>query len=227
MSLYISDLAGTLQEFFTVAGGFVFKKLSSATAATSGYLKLYFKTDSNLYMQDENGIETQIATGDVAPDIVNIESNQSIIGWDVYSTETLLDDVNINSFKDQSGVDTVLSSNENYDAGNDWWRASLLVTCAWEASILNPSIAYCIVRIEPQESYTLGTDFQAHISTTDGVFYEEFEEWELFREIGNSDFIRGDISVLSAMGDQTIRFKLAVNNSKDIPIAAISLGVKD
>lgn len=226
MSLYISDLAGTLQEFFKTMGGFILKKISSATNPDSGYVKLYFKTDGALYSKDDAGTETEFSTGSATPNISHIESNQSMIAWDIYSSSTTFDDININDFEDQSGVDTTLSQNQIYDAGNDWWRASVLVTCSWEASVVNPSACYTVVRVEAQESYTAGTDFKAYVSTTDGTFWEEFEDLDVYREWGsNTDFLRGDISVLSAMGDQTMRLKLT-NAGKDIPIAAVSLGVK-
>jgi hypothetical protein len=230
MGMIITNLLGTIQEFFESAGGFILKQLSSTTAPNSGYYKLYAKTDGNLYLQDSDSTETQMATGS-AVDKEDLENNLSIIAWDTYTSFTELDDLIVDDFEDEEAIDTNLSQNYLYNGGSDYYSPSVLDTPFWlvcsafEASTINPSTAYCVVKLQPQEIYTLGSDFEFYVSTDDGAHFTEFPSLSIFNEIGTYDFIRGDVSALSAYGDQTIRYKIGSPTGNNVRVCAVSLGV--
>ncbi|GEM_PF-981674 len=100
-----------------------------------------------------------------------------------------------------------------------------LVTNSWEAEENDPDDAYCVLMIKPNEAFTINTDLKAHVSMDDGANYEQITlDASPFREIGDKDYYRGDISGLTARTDSTMRLKVGCD--KNIEIHAIALGVK-
>ena len=47
-----------------------------------------------------------------------------------------------------------------------------------------------------------------------------------FREIGAHDYIRGDLTGITARTDKTVRLKLTSHNTKNVKVYGISEGVK-
>jgi hypothetical protein len=101
-----------------------------------------------------------------------------------------------------------------------------LVLRAWEASENNPDDAYCVLDLEPMDFVTLDADVKAFVSTDDGANYEQISGLSLFREIGNRDYVRGDVTGLSGRNDKTVRLKITTHNSKNVRIHGAALGVK-
>lgn len=102
-----------------------------------------------------------------------------------------------------------------------------LRTLGWEASANDPTSAYCVLDVEPVDSITLDTDLKAWVSINDGTNYEQFDlEAAPFREIGDHDYVRGDLSGITARTDKTIRLKVTSHNSKSLKLHGIGMGVK-
>ncbi len=101
-----------------------------------------------------------------------------------------------------------------------------LVLNAWEASANDPIDTYCVLRIKPNVAITLDTDLKAWVSMDDGANYEQVTGLSVFREIGDHDYVRDDISGLTPRTDKTMRLKVTSHNLKDVEIHAAALGVK-
>lgn len=102
-----------------------------------------------------------------------------------------------------------------------------LRTNGWEASANDPTDGYIVLDVEPVDAITHNTDIKAYMSIDNGSNYEQVTlESTPFREIGAHDYIRGDISGITARTDKTIRFKLTSHNSKNFKVHGLGGGVK-
>ena len=102
-----------------------------------------------------------------------------------------------------------------------------LISNSWEASVNDPSDTYCVLDVEPVDSITLNTDLLAYASIDNGAHYEQITlEATPFREIGDHDYVRGDLSGITARTDKTIRIKVTSANSKALKLHAWAIGVK-
>lgn len=102
-----------------------------------------------------------------------------------------------------------------------------LISNGWEASVNDPTQAYCVLDVEPVDAITLNTDLLAYASIDNGAHYEQITlEATPFREIGVHDYVRGDLSGITARTDKTIRIKITSANSKVIKLHAWAIGVK-
>lgn len=102
-----------------------------------------------------------------------------------------------------------------------------LRTNGWEASANDPTDGYVVLDVEPVDSITNNTDIKAYLSIDNGSNYEQVTlESTPFREIGDHDYIRGDISGITARTDKTIRFKVTSHNSKNFKLHGLGGGVK-
>ena len=162
-----------------------------------------------------------------------LEDSTIMLAWDAYATDMTFDDVAIDSFGDATGIESGSSSGYTASAGYISPTASqnmVLVSQEWEASANNPTSAYCVLNVEPIDAITLDTDLKAYISIDDGSHYEQITGLAIFREIGNYDFIRGDITGITARTDKTIRLKVEGlnngSNTKQFKLHAWALGVK-
>ena len=92
-----------------------------------------------------------------------------------------------------------------------------LISNSWEASVNDPTDAYCVLDVEPVDSITLNTDLLAYASIDNGAHYEQITlEATPFREIGDHDYVRGDLSGITARTDKTIRIKVTVQIVKPL-----------
>lgn len=162
-----------------------------------------------------------------------VEDSLVMVAWDTYADDTLFDDIATDSFADTTGIETGSSTGYTASTGYISPTASqnmVLVSQEWEASINNPTRAYVVLNVEPINAISLGTDLKAFISINDGTNYEEITGLAIFREIGNYDFIRGDITGITARTDKTIRLKITglnnESNTKQFKLHAWALGVK-
>ena len=147
------------------------------------------------------------------------EANLDTLGWSV-AVDSM--DIAVGLKADGANLPTVDKFTWNFDqSGQDM----VLVMDSWEASANDPTDAYTVLQLEPQEAYTLNTDLKAYVSMDDGSNYEQFT-LNPFREVGTSDFVRGDISGLTARTDKTMRLKVTTHNTKNVKVSALSLGVK-
>jgi hypothetical protein len=101
-----------------------------------------------------------------------------------------------------------------------------LVLHDWEASENDPDEAYCVLDLEPVDAVTLDTDVRAYVSMDDGAHYEQISGLAVFREIGDRDYVRGDVAGLSGRNDRTMRLKITTHNSKNVRVHGAALGVK-
>ena len=107
------------------------------------------------------------------------------------------------------------------------WQDIVFVTNSWEASVNDPKSGYCVLDIEPTDAITPNTDLKAYVTIDDGSHYEQITLEALpFREVGVHDYIRGDISSITARTDKTIRLKLTSHNTKALKIHGVANGVK-
>jgi hypothetical protein len=98
---------------------------------------------------------------------------------------------------------------------------------SWEASVNDPTAAYCVLAVEPVDAITPNTDLLAYASIDNGAHYEQITlESTPFREIGAHDYIRGDLTGITARTDKTIRIKVTTANSKALKLHAWAIGVK-
>ena len=96
----------------------------------------------------------------------------------------------------------------------------------WEASVNDPTSAYCLLDIEPTDSITLDTDLKAWVSINDGTNYEQITGLSIVGTNGTHNYVRGDISNITARTDKTIRLKVTSHNSKQLKLHSWSIGVK-
>ena len=96
----------------------------------------------------------------------------------------------------------------------------------WEASVNDPTSAYCLLDIEPTDSITLDTDLKAWVSINDGTNYEQITGLSIVGTNGTHNYVRGDISSITARTDKTIRLKVTSHNSKQLKLHNWSIGVK-
>ena len=156
-----------------------------------------------------------------------------MLAWDTYATDITFDDIATDNLGDTSGIETGSSSGYTASAGYISPTASenmVLVSQEWEASANNPTSAYCVLAVEPIDAIILDTDLKAWVSINDGANYEQITGLTIFREIGNYDFIRGDITGITARTDKTMRLKIEglnnASNTKQFKLHAWALGVK-
>jgi hypothetical protein len=166
-------------------------------------------------------------------DISSLEDSTVMLAWDTYSDDRAFDDIATDSFADTTGIETGSSSGYTASTGYIFPTASqnmVLVSQEWEASANDPNDAYVVLNVEPIDAITLGTDLKAYISINDGTNYEEITGLTTFRELGNYDFIRGDLTGITARTDKTIRLKIEGlnngSNTKQFKLHAWALGVK-
>jgi hypothetical protein len=100
---------------------------------------------------------------------------------------------------------------------------------SWEASVNDPTAAYCVLDVEPVDAVTYNTDLLAYASNDNGATYQQVTlESTPFREIGVHDYIRGDLTGITwaTPADKTIRIKVTTANSKALKLHAWAIGVK-
>ena len=168
---------------------------------------------------------------EIVPDNIlrPLESMLVMLAWDTYSDDRQFDDIASDTFGDTSGIET--SSSSGYTASTGYISPTtsenmVLVSQEWEASANDPTSAFVLLNVEPLEAITLNTDIKAYISIDDGANYQQVTGLSIFREIGDNDFIRGDISGLIARTDKTIRIKVTTHNTKTLKLHAWAVGVK-
>lgn len=166
-------------------------------------------------------------------DIGALQSGAVMLAWDTYTDDRTFDDIAVDNFGDTTGIETASSSGYTASSGYVQPTASqnmVLVSQEWEASANDPTSAFVMLNIEPINSITLDTDLKAYISIDDGSNYEQITGLAIFREIGNYDFIRADLSSITARTDKTIRLKITSHNNgsntKQFKLHAWALGVK-
>ena len=160
------------------------------------------------------------------PDTSAIEDAFMQIAWDTYNEDIAFDDLYVDDFTDQTGIDTV-NSTATYSSGYYSNTAMVLISNGWEASVNNPTTAYCVLDIEPIDSVTYNIDAKAWVSIDDGSHYEQVTlESSAFRVTGNHNYVRGDISGITARADKTIRIKVTGHNNKSIKLHGWACGVK-
>ena len=103
---------------------------------------------------------------------------------------------------------------------------TILISESWEASVNDPTSAYCLLDIEPTDSITLDTDLKAWVSINDGTNYEQITGLSIVGTNGTHNYVRGDISNITARTDKTIRLKVTSHNSKQLKLHSWSIGVK-
>ena len=156
----------------------------------------------------------------------DIEDALIMMGWEVYSQDIAFDDIYIDDFTDETGIDTG-NSTATYSSSGSYYSntAMVLISNSWEASVNNPTSAYCVIDLEPVDAVTLNTDVNAWISIDDGSNYEQINLDAAFRVSGSHNYIRGDLSGITAQTDKTIRLKVTGHNDKSIKLHAWSIGV--
>jgi hypothetical protein len=166
-------------------------------------------------------------------DLSSIEDSTIMVAWDTYADDRTFDDIAIDNFADTTGIETGSSSGYTASAGYVSPIASqnmVLVSQEWEASVNDPTAAYCVLNLEPVDAITLDTDLKAYISIDDAANYEQITGLAIYRTIGSNIFIRGDITGITARTDKTIRLKVTGlnngSNTKRFKLHAWALGVK-
>ena len=124
----------------------------------------------------------------------------------------------------QTATPTYTKTTFNHDTE---YVALDLRTNGWEASANDPTDGYVVLDVEPVDSITNNTDIKTYISIDDGSHYEQVTlESTPFRTIGVHNYIRGDISGITARTDKTIKFKVTSHNSKNFKVHGLGGGVK-
>lgn len=185
--------------------------------------------NSTTYLRGDLAWQTVVAGADIG----YLESGAVMLAWDTYTDDRYFDDIATDNFADTTGIETGSSSGYTASSGYISPTASqdmVLISQEWEASANNPTTAFVMLNVEPVNAITLDTDLKAYISIDDGTNYEQITGLAIFREIGNYDFIRGDITGITARTDKTIRLKITGHNNgsntKQFKLHAWALGVK-
>lgn len=185
--------------------------------------------DSSTYLRGDLSWQTVVAGGDISP----IESGVVMLAWDTYTDDRYFDDIATDNFADTTGIETGSSSGYTASSGYIQPTASqnmVLVSQEWEASANDPDSAFVLLNVEPISSITLDTDLKTYISIDNGANYEQITGLAITREIGNYDFVRADISNITARTDKTIRIKVEGlnngSNTKQFKLHAWAVGVR-
>lgn len=87
--------------------------------------------------------------------------------------------------------------------------------------------------VEPVDAITYSPDESADLLAYVSIANGAEGTWERipleatpFREIGSHDYVRGDLSGITARTDKTIRIKVTSANSKALKLHAWAIGVK-
>jgi hypothetical protein len=168
-----------------------------------------------------------------AVDLTPIESSLIMMAWDVYTDDRYFDDIATDSFSDTTGIETGSSSGYTASSGYISPTANqdmVLVSQEWEASANDPIEAFVLLNVEPTNAIILDTDLKAWISIDDGTNYQQITGLTIIKEIGNYDFIRGELASVTARGDKTIRLKITghnnSSNTKQFKLHAWACGVR-
>ena len=162
-----------------------------------------------------------------------IELNIINMAWELFSTNTLFDDIYIDNFMDNSGINENLSIYQ-YDVNNHYIEMLnptidiTLITNVWVSTFTNPAASYCFIKlILPSNNY----DLQSYISVDNGQnFYEYsnlYEYLSFTSIINNLDivYLRGDVVDIPQTDDNRIIFKITTSNLNNVYIDAISCGL--
>lgn len=158
-----------------------------------------------------------------------LETNVINLAWNVFSTNNYVDDIYVDNFDDTTGINTGLSTYQ-YDTINKQIErvnpstAITLVTNVWSSTWPNIKSSFCFIKITPSTTPT--TDSLTVFISVDGgtIFYEYANLYNYF-VLNNCNFLRGDISDLPTSGGRSVIIKLQTNNTNDIKINDISIGV--
>jgi hypothetical protein len=102
-----------------------------------------------------------------------------------------------------------------------------LISNSWEASVNDPTQAYCVLDVEPVDEIINNTDLKAYVSIDNGANYEQITlEGTPFREVDVHDYIRGDLAGITTRTDKTIRIKVTSENDKALKLHAWAIGVR-
>jgi hypothetical protein len=100
------------------------------------------------------------------------------------------------------------------------------VSTSFELSEQDPDEAYVVLKVLPNETFTLDTDIKAWITIDDGANYEQVTGLTTIQEAGDYDFLRAELDPVTPRTDGTARLKVTTHNGKDIEIHAVFLGFK-
>jgi hypothetical protein len=155
-----------------------------------------------------------------------LEENIANLAWNSFSSSNYVDDIYTDNFEDISGID-VIASNYLYDATNkcigrlNSSTALTLVTNVWYSTWPNIKGSYCLFKITPPaEGYSL----TASISVDGTTFFTYGNLYEYF-VLNNYVFLRGDVFDIPALDNRSITFKIQSNNTNDVKINDIAVGV--
>lgn len=185
--------------------------------------------DSSAYLRGDLSWQTVVAGGDVSA----IESGVVMLAWDTYTDDRYFDDIAADTFGDTTGIE--IGSSSGYTASSGYVQPTanqnmVLVSQEWEASANDPDSAFILLNIEPVNAITLDTDLKAYVSINDGTNYEQVTGLAVIREIGNYDFVRGDITGITSRTDKTIRIKIEGlnngSNTKQFKLHSWAVGVR-
>jgi hypothetical protein len=101
-----------------------------------------------------------------------------------------------------------------------------LITKSWDASLNNPTYAFCVFQIDSMETLVLDTDIKAWISMDDGSNYEQITGLSIIRTDGTKKLIRGDKSSLTARNDKKMKLKITTHNGKYVAVYSVGFGVR-
>lgn len=155
-----------------------------------------------------------------------LEENIANLAWNSFSSSNYVDDIYIDNFGDISGIN-VESSSYLYDTITDCIgrlnssTALTLVTNVWYSTWPNIKGSYCLLKITPPiEGYSL----TASISVDGSTFYTYGNLYEYF-VLNDYVFLRGDVFNIPDSGGRSVTFKIQSNNTNDVKINNIAVGV--
>ena len=156
------------------------------------------------------------------------------IYWSVLSVVPGFDDLFVDSFNSEDGIDT-LSSTYVYNSDEKLLTKPalsnlVLVTITWNASAINPSKIFSVIEIETMDSFILGSDIQIYESTDNGGHYSfvpNLETYQTIDLIGYDKvyFIRGELNNVPEYNDKRIKTKVICSSLKNIKLKGIATGV--
>jgi hypothetical protein len=159
-----------------------------------------------------------------------IELNIINLAWDIFSVNTLFDDVYIDNFEDTTGINP--SSVYLYDDINNYIKRTssatniTLITNLWNSTFTNPSSSYCFIKIVvPVTTHDVSASISVDNGTTYYLYSDLYEFLRITSVTPNIVYLRGDVHGIPHTDDNRIVFKVNTNNNSNIYISNIAFGL--
>lgn len=164
-------------------------------------------------------------TDQIARDNIVLNAFRIAIG-DGLSVQSMVDGY-VDEFEDESGVDLAASTNETYDATDDFYQPSAssnmtLISNSISAEV-QPTDAHIVILQEDVDSVTVNTDIKAYASRDGGTTFTQIT----LTDEGNFDsakrILSGSVDISGQPAGTSMEYQIETLNTTDQKIHGVAL----